>query len=308
MLERRFAEFRADGDALTGVAIRYGDTYHAPAFNERIVAGAFAPIDDVIVNIMHLRAKPIARTDTPYLTLDDDAQRLEVRLRFPDTPIASEARQMVDAGILRGLSVEMDVRRDEWRGRDRTIHKAKLHGIGIVDRPAYEQSQLNRAAMPIQHGATLELRRASDLRGALLWDTIGVLSVQRARAVRFAPDSLELPESVALLHGSDYNAVIAASGGSDTLRIAKTSRGIEWQAKRLTRTQAAKDVNALLRNKLITGWKPGYVATRSSMSKVTLDGMEYDLETVQQGILCEVRLSSDGLGGIGPVGRRYRYA
>ena len=308
MTERRYVEFRADGDTLTGVAVRYGDVAKLPGFDETISPGAFAPIDDVILNLQHSRERPIARTGTPYLSLDDNDQRLEVRVKLPQNAHAEMARQLIQDGVLRGLSVEMNVRQDEWHGTSRTIRKADLHGIGIVDRPAYSASTLNRAVMPLSYGATSplearEARAARDFRGAVLWDVIGIQSVQRRTAVRFAPDSLDLAEQVTLLHGADYNTALAASGGSDTLRIAKTARGIEWQAKRLARTQAAKDVNALVRSKLITGWKPGFVTFRSSMGKVNLNGMEFDLETVQRGILCEIRLTSDGTGGIGSVGR-----
>ena len=225
-IERRFVEFRADGDTLSGVAVRYGDTARiAGQFDESIQPGAFTPIDDVILNLQHERSKPVARTGTPYLSLDDDDKRLEVRATLPDTVYGREARELIDAGLLRGLSVEMTVDRDEWRGQSRVIHKARLSGVGLVDRQAYPASQLNRGAMPVRYGAVIALderRAAADLAGAIVWDTVGILSVQARTAVRFAEDSLDLADSVALLHGSDYEKILASSGGSDTLRIAKS--------------------------------------------------------------------------------------
>ena len=137
-VEYRFAalEFRSDGSVIEGVAMRYGDVARIwDAFDESVEAGAFR-FDDVILNRMHLRSDPIARTGGGGLELSDSAARLSIRADVPE--YRADVRDMVKRGIYRGLSVEMDVTAEDWPSPSRRIIRAAtLSGIGLVDRPAY---------------------------------------------------------------------------------------------------------------------------------------------------------------------------
>ena len=140
-LEYRFAalEFRDSGAVIEGIAMPYG-TEARPfgLFTERVEAGSFA-FDDVILNTMHQRAEPIARTGGGGLTLTDGAEALRVRADIPD--YRADIRDMVSRRILRGFSVEMDVTAEDWPAPDqRIIRAATLTGIGLVDRPAYSKA------------------------------------------------------------------------------------------------------------------------------------------------------------------------
>ena len=113
-VEYRFAalEFRSDGSVIEGVAMRYGDVARIwDAFDESVEAGAFK-FDDVILNRMHMRSDPIARTGGGGLELSDSAARLSIRADVPE--YRADVRDMVKRGILRGLSVEIDVLAEEW--------------------------------------------------------------------------------------------------------------------------------------------------------------------------------------------------
>ncbi|MYE58130.1 MAG: hypothetical protein F4X35_00875 [Alphaproteobacteria bacterium] len=303
--ELRFVELRADDEGLSGTVVRYGEWSRIWHFHERIEAGALS-LDDVIVNLQHDRGKPVAREGTDYLTLQNSDEAMTLRMKYPPTTYGREARELVDAGLLRGLSLEMYVQRDSWDGMRRTVEKADVRGVGLVDRPAYPSSTIDRAAMPLEESACLAFaddRQRNALRGELLWNTVGVTSMLHRRAVRFLPGSLEIPDSVALLHGVDYNQILASSGDGGQLAIETGERGLSWGARRLARTQAGKDVRTLMRDGLITGWKAGFARRSSSMETIELDGTEYELETVRDAILCEIRLTSDGPGGSGTVRR-----
>ena len=136
----------ADGN-IVGVVINYNDTAEFSRFRERINRGAFAnSLDDVILNIQHNRERPIARSpDT--LTLTDSNDALTIRADLTGTKDGEAALSMVQKGLLRGLSVEMQVIKEHWDSKSklRTIHRAQLMGIGLVDRPAYSQSEVERA-------------------------------------------------------------------------------------------------------------------------------------------------------------------
>lgn len=140
-MEYRFAEFRADTDGIGGVVMRYGDRGTIGNFTEEFRAGVFGDPGDVILNVQHQRAKPVARTGAG-LELSDTASELRAMVRFPDTAFGREARELVDAKILRGFSVEFRALEDEWQGNHRIVKRATLYGIALVDRPAYSDSQI----------------------------------------------------------------------------------------------------------------------------------------------------------------------
>ena len=138
--EFRFVEFRVAGDAVEGTAIRYGDVATIGEFSERFEPGSIS-FSDVIANIMHDRSKPVARTGSG-LTLSDGPDALRARIEAPDTVYGREMRELLSAGLLRGLSVEFRAIEDHWEGSTRIVRRAELTGIGVVDRPAYPDSAI----------------------------------------------------------------------------------------------------------------------------------------------------------------------
>ena len=142
-LERRYIEIRQEGGrVLSGRAVVYGDVARVPWGQERIEAGAFSPIGDVLLNDMHQRAVPLARTGGGGLELIDSAESLEVRATLPDTRVADDVLELVKTGVLRGLSVEFRAVAERIEGGVRVIERAKLGGIGVVDTPAYPASEV----------------------------------------------------------------------------------------------------------------------------------------------------------------------
>lgn len=138
-VERRFIEFRADNDGLSGTVIRYGDVAAFGDFTERFASGSIRMDADIVANIMHDRAKPVARIGAG-LTLSDTGGAVEARIAFPETSFARDAKELVEARILRGFSIEFMAIRERMEGRERIIEKARMTGLGIVDRPAYPDS------------------------------------------------------------------------------------------------------------------------------------------------------------------------
>ena len=151
MIERRYVELRADseGRRLSGVGVRYGDVARLPWGRERIVAGAFAPLGDVILNASHERAAPLARVGAG-LTLDDTTERLAFSAELPATRAADDVLTLVRTGVMRGASVEMRVTAERFESGVRVVERATLAAIGVVDEPAYPASEVEarRAAMP----------------------------------------------------------------------------------------------------------------------------------------------------------------
>ena len=146
-LERRFVELRHEGRTLSGVAVHYGSEARILGFREQFQPGAFGDVSglDVILNRQHDRRMPLARTGGGGLDLLDSAQRLEVRAELPATRDADDVLALIQAGVLRGLSLEFRASKERWNGSLRTIEKAKLFAVGVVDRPAYGDSAVQLA-------------------------------------------------------------------------------------------------------------------------------------------------------------------
>ena len=140
-VERRFIEFRAGENGLSGTVLRYGDRAKFGRFTERFEAGALRFDGDIVANLMHDRAKPVARIGAG-LTLAESGGAIEARIDWPDTVYAREAKELVEARILRGLSIEFLAEKERMDGTERIVSQARMTGLGIVDRPAYPDSQI----------------------------------------------------------------------------------------------------------------------------------------------------------------------
>ena len=142
LIERRYFEVRAEGRRLEGVALRYGDIAKFPWGAERFTPGAFAPLGDVILNSMHERTVPIARTGGGGLTLHDDGEALRVVAELPKTQAANDVLELVAGKVMRGLSVEFEALTERLVDNVRVIERARLAAIGVVDSPAYPASEV----------------------------------------------------------------------------------------------------------------------------------------------------------------------
>lgn len=141
-LEYRYIEVRhVNGRTISGTAVVYGDTAELPWGREQIMPGAFGDLRmaDLILNIMHDRKVPIARTGAG-LEVIDSPQRLEFRAEVARTRAGDDALELVRSRILPGSSVEFRATRDSYEADVRSVHTATLYGFGLADRPAYPGS------------------------------------------------------------------------------------------------------------------------------------------------------------------------
>ena len=146
--EHRFSplEIRGEGDGLHGVVMRYGTVAELGGFKERFEPGAFGDVAaaDVVCNVQHDRGRPFARTGPGGgLALADSPSELRATLRgYPDTREAADAIALVAGGVLRGFSIEFQVPDggDRFEGTLRTVSRAELVGLAVVDKPAFAAS------------------------------------------------------------------------------------------------------------------------------------------------------------------------
>lgn len=149
-IQRRFCELRYDAETrkVSGVAMPYNTVAVLPfGIKERFVAGAFGDLanHDLILNIMHRRDRPLARSGGGLDILDSETA-LRIEATLPTTAEGNDAIQLIQSGVYRGLSIEAAVRRTRVSGGVIEVLDARLRGVALVDRPAYKSALVDRMA------------------------------------------------------------------------------------------------------------------------------------------------------------------
>ena len=252
MIERRYCvlEYRAADGTVEGTAIDYSDAARIPGpggavMMERVEAGAFGSIGDVVANLQHDRQRPLARTGGGGLTLDDGPDALRAKIDLPDTTDGRDARALLARGILRGLSVEMIVHDEEFRGRERIISRADLKGLAVVDRPAYSLS-----VAALKRWSSIEDRAAFN--GTYQMDTAetisdapgrGTVRKRKYRPGAFDASIQDAAQEIGLLTSRNPNDAVA-SKRSGTLAIEHDGANLIVTASSVAETSAWTDLVA----------------------------------------------------------------
>ena len=141
-LERRFTEIRANGRTLTGTVMAYGDVADRGAFQESFHPGAFGDVADLelSLNVMHAEHRILTRTGSG-LVFHDSPTALLMSAQLPATRESDDTLTLVNDGTLTGLSIEFESLSENWKGELRSIARAYLGGLGVVDSPSYKGSQ-----------------------------------------------------------------------------------------------------------------------------------------------------------------------
>ena len=128
--------------------MRYGDIATLPWGTEEFAPGAFADINkaELWANRMHQRTQPVANTLENSLRFNDSRTELTTEIDLPDTTAGRDVEVEVKQGLLRGLSIEFRTVKDElnYDTGHRKVTQAQLFGWGVVDRPAYPRSKVDR--------------------------------------------------------------------------------------------------------------------------------------------------------------------
>lgn len=144
-MEKRFFELREMGDErrFQGVAIPYNEKTRIGHFEEIFLPKSLATGGEIRLNFQHDRKRPLCvNKEGGGLILTDGPDAMRAEIDLPNTGDGKDARELIKRGVITGLSVEFRAVVDEWRGNSRTIHKAELLGLALVDRPQYAGATL----------------------------------------------------------------------------------------------------------------------------------------------------------------------
>ena len=297
MIRRTVELRRDDDDSFSGTIIRYDDEARVQGRSERFAPGSVL-FDDVILNLMHDRGQPVARTGTEFLAILDSPTELRLRGKYPPTDYGRRARELVTAGVLRGLSAEFVAERERIGegNHARLITRARLYGVGLVDRPAYPMSVIDRSLeLPLEY-------RQSGLTATLEYGKPFVVSLARKLKV-LIPAPLDLADDIYLLDGYDYNRALASTGAG-SLQVTQDRGGLVFRAatRLLRRSPQWPETRGRLRAGLLNGVTPGI--QRGQTRRYT-DADGFTVEVIESGGVCEVNLTSRrGAGFISGGGRR----
>ena len=124
--------------------MRYGDVAEIPGIGrERFSMFAFADHlerADTEINVMHDRTLTIGSRRGGELALTDSPEALRMVATLPAGDAYDSVLALVGDGLAEGLSVEFVAQQERRTGDTRTIMRATLPALGVVDVPAYGQS------------------------------------------------------------------------------------------------------------------------------------------------------------------------
>ena len=224
-----------------GVIMRYGAIGEGP-YGKVFLPGSFGDLSQssILLNIQHDRSRPIARTpDT--MTLADTTSMLTLTAKPPDTTEVRDAKLMVQAKILTGLSIEFNATEHAHRNGVRVVSRAELVGVGLVDTPAYPASTVearyeSRATLSVTISGLIPYEEKLDCR----------CQTGSCTAVRLKRGSLAQaaePDSTALIVMGDYSKPIA-SVAKRSLQLTDTPQGL-LVSSTIPDSQAGRDLIAL---------------------------------------------------------------
>lgn len=295
----RHVELRQDSPGvISGTVLRYDDVAHiGRAFHERFAPGSVS-FDDVVLNLMHDRRSPVARTGAG-LELMDGGRELRMKATIPDTVYGRQARELIDAKIIRGLSAEFIAQDERFEGGMRVIKRAELHGIGLVDRPAYPASTIDRGLI-----VPLEYRRKG--LSAFIQYGVPFITSLAKRQKRIIPrGALDLADDIFLLDGYDYNRALASTAAK-SLIVNETRNGITFIAanRNLRKSPVWPDVRKRISAGLVNGVIPGMMITDFDEYE---DDDGFTVTRIKRGGVCEINIVARVGAGELDTGRRRRW-
>ena len=143
---RYVSAVEAEGRTIAGRLVKYNEVIELRnRGREKYAVQCFDPIPRaVFVNKQHVRSDVLAKAN-----IIDSSEELRMEAKLPITNICDDVLTMIKEEVLNGLSIEFRAVKLLWDGRCRIVEKAVLCGIGIVDIPAIQGTEIStRSAKP----------------------------------------------------------------------------------------------------------------------------------------------------------------
>ena len=231
------------------------------AFHEHVASGK-----PTTLNLMHDKTIVIASTkpgDRGRLELRDTPDRLSMAAYLPTGDVFDDVLKLVEDGSTAELSVEMRVQDEALIGDRRTVRRADLPAIGVVDAGAYRGQVEVRARGRgvfgrIDYGKDRVVSNRGRVRKQRItpaafsynmdrWNSLQLemnAAIERGveQGVRDAiQDRVDLAPDITLLAGVKYDDAIA-SMKAKSVTFTDTSSALEFEAPDITGTEAGRQL------------------------------------------------------------------
>ena len=251
-VEYRYADIAdTDGRTLIGNVVRYGDvSTRTPYGAEQFLAGAFGDVDKIKTRLIyqHDRNRPLAATGAG-LVLTDTPDALRISATLPETRDADDALENVAKGIFTGFSAGFIAGQERDIAGVRSIRRAALPHIGLVDDPAYDDSVITEIRQSGE-GIEGEFRYDED---AIIAAT-GKVRKERVKAGAFDYAINAKDREINLVLGDNSRPLASKRAGS--LILESTPTALRFKVKKLPRTSYVSDFLGMLRANTVT---PGVI-------------------------------------------------
>ena len=281
--------------------MRYGDTAVLPFGKERFERGSFQ-FDDVILNSMHQREVPLARTGGGGLELQDSPDSLSMRAVLPDTAAARDTLTLVRSGVLRGLSVEFQALEERAEGDLRILTSVRLTGLGVVDKGAYMDSVV-QARMEVRQTGKRRIEGAFFYEKLVVVDDGGALqnrlhhntdqpvTRRKVRPGAFAKSIQDDDVEQALLLGNSLDNQIASKKGG-SLVLTDSPDSLAFSADLPDIPSVAEFMAKLEAGSISPGVRPLYRISPIADAVETVPDGDNFVETINDALLTGLSISN----------------
>ena len=140
-MERRFnsLELREEKGIVSGYALLWDEPSKIENFSERFLRDSISEHESgVSFYFQHNKEGLLGNTLSKTLRVTSDERGLKYSIKLPDTSLGRDVRELIKRGDLQGVSVGFISEKENFTGNERTISKATLFEISLVDKPAHK--------------------------------------------------------------------------------------------------------------------------------------------------------------------------
>ena len=142
MIEHRYSQLQSRQGIIEGYALLWNEAARIPAQGLEEFTKDSIKFDDVTLRWMHDDKSCIGNTASGTLTLESDNKGLKYKARLPKS--RPDIIESVERGDVQGVSVGFRCLEDDIINNVRTINKANLIELSLVDKPAHKTTMSMR--------------------------------------------------------------------------------------------------------------------------------------------------------------------
>ena len=249
---------------MIGNAVPYAQVAtRTPKGAEQFERGAFGDVDKINTRLLyqHDRNRPLASTGAG-LVLTDTPDALRIMATLPETRDADDALENVDKGIFTGFSAGFIAGQERDIAGVRSIRRAALPHIGLVDDPAYDDAIITEIRQSGPEGIEGEFRYDTD---AIIAAT-GKVRKERVKAGAFDYAIRAKDREINLVLGDNSRPLGSKKAGS--LILESTPTALRFAVPKLPRTSYVSDFLGMLRSgSIVPGVVPFFSPTPASVAR-----------------------------------------